>query len=416
MKEKAIICTVLLFALSLIILPIYFFGFTDNTSNRIYASRGTWHGHIYVNEFMGFQFEMPPTWFKYTEEELANILNVGGAMISEREIDFYNQDPPPFYFNDMYTRAFFSGDGVLVASNPIPLVVEQNGEIENLQAGMVQLSELSNVFQHFQMGDSPRRLGENYWYYMTYEVFPNRPQIYLINFYDGFRRAITITADSFKEIEDILNIFTEIDPQLKGIEGIIPTMENSVPAVSRGTWDGHIYTNPTLGLRFTAPSHYYIFSDDDNARATGVPPSFFDGEFISNDLWVEVNQLAHSVSCMGVRDDDAMHVFVNLFVQRVPLGSRDFPLHKYLQVSLEHQRSVHEQNGFGTQVIEVPGTFKISGHQWQMGRVAISAPGFHARTDVFMTIAENSIWFLAIGSSNDYDLQEILPRFSTVTP
>jgi len=365
---------------------------------------------------MGFQLEIPSTWFKYTEEELANVSSVGAAMIAEREDNFNNHAYLPFYVRDMSIRDFFSGNSVVVATNPISLAVEQKGEIENLQAAMVQLGELSNVFQHFQIGDSPRRLGENYWHYMTYEVFTNRIQMYLIHFYGGFRREITITADSLDEIEDILNIFTEIDPQLKGIEGIIPTMENSVPVVSRGTWDGHIYTNPTLGLKFTAPSHYYIFSDDDTARATGVPPSFFDGEFISNDLWVEVNQFAHSVSCMGVRDDDAMHVFVNLFVQRVPLGTRDFPLHKYLQVSLEHQRSVHEQNGFDTQVIEVPGTFKISGHQWQMGRVAMSAPGFHARTDVFMTIAENSIWFLAIGSMNDYDLQEILARFSTVTP
>ena len=386
----------------------------DNNSNRFYASRGTWHGHIYVNEFMGFQFEMPPTWFKYTEEELASIRNTGAAMIAERESNFYNDVYLPFYLIDTYIRGFFSGDGVSVASNPISSAVEQKGEIENLQAAIVQLGELNNVFQHFQMGDSPRRLGENYWYYMTYEVFPNRPQIYLINFYGGFRREITITADSLNEIEYILNIFTEIDPQLKGIEGIIPTMENSVPAVSRGTWDGHIYTNPTLGFKFTAPSHYRIFSDDDNAIATGVPPSFFDGELISNDLWVKVNQLAHSVACMGAQDDASAHASINLFAQRVPLGTRDFPLHKYLQVSLEHQRSFQEQNGFNTQVIEIPDTFIISGHEWHMGRVIMYTLSIRARIDVFMTIAENTIWIMFIGSNNDYELQEILSGFSAV--
>jgi len=34
MKEKAIICAVLLFVLSLIILPIYFFGVADNNPSR----------------------------------------------------------------------------------------------------------------------------------------------------------------------------------------------------------------------------------------------------------------------------------------------------------------------------------------------------------------------------------------------
>jgi len=414
MKEKVIICAVLLFAFPLIILPIYFFGVADNNSSRLYANRGTWHGHIYVNEFMGFQLEIPPTWFKYTEEELANVSSVGAAMIAEREDNFNNHAYLPFYARDMSIRDFFSGNSVVVATNPVSLAVEQNGEIENLQAAMIQLGELSNVFQHFQIGNFPRRLGENYWHYMTYEVFTNRIQMYLIHFYGGFRREITITADSLDEIEDILNIFTAIDPQLKGIEGIIPTMENSVPAISRGTWDGHTYTNPTLGFKFTAPSHYRIFSDDDNAIATGVPPSFFDGEFISNDLWVKVNQLAHSVACMGAQDDGSIDASIHLFAQRVPLGSRDFPLHKYLQVSLEHQRSFQEQNGFNTQVIEIPDTFIISGHEWHMGRVIMYTPSIRARIDVFMTIAENTIWIMFIGSSNDYELQEILSGFSTV--
>jgi len=415
MKEKVIICAVLLFVLSLITLPIYFFGFMDNTSNRVYASRGTWHGHIYVNEFMDFQFEILPTWFIYTEEELASIHNVGGAMIAERERDFYNQDPPPFYFNDMYTRDFFSGDGVLVASNPISSAVEQKGEIENLQAGMVQLSELSNVFQHFQMGDVPRRLGGNYWYYMTYEVFPSGIQMYLINFYDGFRRAITVTSDSLKGIEDILNIFTEIDPQLKGLEGVIPTMENSVPIVSRGAWAGHIYTNQTLGLKITALSHYHIIPDDYIARATGVPLSFFDEEFISNDLWIKVKQLEHSVACMGI-GNSSTNAFVNLFVQRVPLGIREFPLTKYLQNSLDRQKMAGEQGGVDVQIIAVPEVVEISGHQWKSGRVVMSAPGIYTRTDVFMTIVENNIWIMFIGSSDDYELQEILSMFSTANP
>ena len=39
-------------------------------------SRGTWHNHIYVNESMGFQFELPETWFIYADEEKAEFIDL----------------------------------------------------------------------------------------------------------------------------------------------------------------------------------------------------------------------------------------------------------------------------------------------------------------------------------------------------
>ena len=48
-------------------------------------TRGTWHGRIYVNASMGFQFELPETWFVYTEEEKAVFISSEGVFIASHK-------------------------------------------------------------------------------------------------------------------------------------------------------------------------------------------------------------------------------------------------------------------------------------------------------------------------------------------
>lgn len=49
---------------------------TDAIQEALRApSRGQWHENVYVNEFMGFQFTLPNTWYFNTDVERVHIIN-----------------------------------------------------------------------------------------------------------------------------------------------------------------------------------------------------------------------------------------------------------------------------------------------------------------------------------------------------
>ena len=55
----------------------------ENKTTTVEVSRGTWNGNQYVNEFAKVKFNLPTGWEKYSDEQIAEMMNIGVEMLNE---------------------------------------------------------------------------------------------------------------------------------------------------------------------------------------------------------------------------------------------------------------------------------------------------------------------------------------------
>lgn len=375
-------------------------------------NRGTWHGNIYVNEFMGFQFRLPETWFMFTDEERNELYVIAKEHFHTLGIN-NPISPKEIHHNlqDMRAACFFSRSYITVNIQELSsITTEHITEVEYLER--FGLYELRKGLQVTHVAEHPVLLDGVNWHYMVFEYMQGHMQAVFVNILDGFLRSfiIFIFEGDMESIDYIMGYFSSIESRFLNVEGVIPTMNNSVANVSRGTWDGHVYTNPSLGLKFAVPTHYDIHVDSEIANILDVCVSFFEGDLISNDFWINVIRAGGVIPIMGAYNPIS-HTDVLLFVRRVPLGMSDFSTERYLETF--RLTDTHWTNqGLETQVSILQEPAIIAGHKWVAGQVAV--PDIEHVAITFITIVNDHIWMLEIYSYCEYELPDILSMFSQI--
>ena len=372
---------------------------------------GTWHDHIYVNEFMGFQFELPETWFIFTREEIAHGVMDAFGVFNELGEDIFIDSTDAALFNatlaaiDMQVAAFFSDATMHIHLQEIASGERQEIH-EHLQSHAESIGELAS---NFQMGKSPRQIGSVDWYYIIYEMLENYVQANFVSIQDGFYRTITISVEgTFQDIDKIWKQFSEIEPRFINAEGIIPTTSGISSTVYHGWWNGNVYTNPSLNLKITIPAHYTRTSNDKLAQLLGLPASIFGEGLISNELWTQAVAVGGLIPVLHVYDNYGVGSIL-LSVQRKPLGIRRFPLEEYTQMFMSDD--FWRAHGADIQTIPMSGMYEIAGHQWASSRTILSLGGQQIIEDVFATMVDGYVWLLQIESSGERERQEILSMF-----
>lgn len=56
---------------------------TGNETKTTDISRGEWNGNQYVNEFANIKFNLPSGWSKYSDEQIAQVMNVGVELLND---------------------------------------------------------------------------------------------------------------------------------------------------------------------------------------------------------------------------------------------------------------------------------------------------------------------------------------------
>lgn len=56
---------------------------TGNETKTTDISRGEWDGNQYVNEFANIKFNLPSGWSKYSDEQIAQVMNVGVELLND---------------------------------------------------------------------------------------------------------------------------------------------------------------------------------------------------------------------------------------------------------------------------------------------------------------------------------------------
>ena len=213
---------VVIIALFLLILT----GCDDSTNDTM--SHGTWHGHIYVNELMGFQFELPVTWYMYTVEEKAFWSSVAFPhMINEYfgGNPYYLSEYPTI--SDMRSREFLTENTVAINIQELSSATARLLNTRDvLRDTMNLLLELDVGYHNFHIGESTRQLGNSDWHYMFFERYTNRASAFFVSMHGRFLYTIHITihTGTKQDIEAIWELFSDISPLYLGSEGIIPTI------------------------------------------------------------------------------------------------------------------------------------------------------------------------------------------------
>ena len=417
--------------LSFTILALFLLGMSGcNTAVSMtpcIAPRGTWHDHIYVNEFMGFQFELPETWYIYTEEERAAFI---GIITDFAYGSFDDVLSPNIAFNmqDMRAEDIITGNSVSVDVQTLFLDENLLNGHEYLQKMVLYMPEFDVGVSHsnIQIGANPRQLWDVEWYYMLSEVTDafgrNAVQARFVNIQDGFLRTIMISVGTggVETIDEIWEYFSEIDTQFFNATGIIPTIRNAPNTASRGLWDDNVYINPSLNLRFTIPEQFQFFSENELAASMNVPVALLYGDVISAELWTEVIQNRNTVHAVGIHGPlNDGHVFVDFFVRSMPRGIQTFPTQQYLQHLLNLEMRLWQDAGENVRNESLLiGKKEIAGHQWYSGGFVVDLfdghDSYYAGINMYMTIVDNHIWRLQIDIGGEDVLEDTLAMFSTV--
>lgn len=55
----------------------------ENEVTTVEISRGEWQDNKYVNDFAGIKFNLPEGWEKYSDEQIAQLMNIGAEALNE---------------------------------------------------------------------------------------------------------------------------------------------------------------------------------------------------------------------------------------------------------------------------------------------------------------------------------------------
>lgn len=75
-------------------------------------TRGTIDGDVYTNEYLGFQFTKPSTWYYSTDEEMAALMNMSVDMFLDERYKVLLENNPAIY--DMRASDAVTGSGIFV--------------------------------------------------------------------------------------------------------------------------------------------------------------------------------------------------------------------------------------------------------------------------------------------------------------
>jgi len=380
---------------------------------------GVWHDHTYVNEFIGLQFELPETWFIYTREQVYMWYYSQRSTLG-RQVVGNNSSQGDIGIGvdtiDMRARDFFNNNNIFIYFEPLSAISRQRiNELEFLQMTVDYIYDNAiDMLQNTQISETPRQIGDTNWYYVTHDTLEGGVQANFVSIIDEFMYSISITVleGDMQNIDEFWDGFTEIEPQFLNMEGTIPVMRDIPSLIHHGSWDGHTYVNPSLNLEFTVPIHYSITTNDEIAAALGLPSQYFGDGLIGSNLWVEAIRRGDGIIIM--RAHSSGHNSVMLEARRKPIGMRDFPIERQLQIILGQNQNVWAGRGVDVQIYTVPRLIEISGHQWLAGRLEMYLAGSEFITDTLITVVDGNIWAIQIESNNEYEFQEILSMFSVI--
>lgn len=178
----------------------------DNSSSdeKTQISMGNWTESVYTNDFLGIKYTLPENWISYSDEEIANLMNIGNELAyGEDEFMKKVAELNSIYF--IFTQNPTNGNNVSLIAEKTLVDVDVNYYIDQLKT---QLSTIDTI--KYEIGEtSTMKIGNKEC--STLEVSApdyNLVQKYIVYKLDNYFVGIVATSATGEEgINEIVNCF-----------------------------------------------------------------------------------------------------------------------------------------------------------------------------------------------------------------
>ena len=110
-------------------------------------SIGEWNGNVYTNDFLGISYKLPDGWIKYSDEEIAAVMNLSMEMLNDNQKALADLAKLTVVYY-MLVKNPATGENISVFTEKVHLDVTSIYYLENLKA---QLSTLTAI--NYTIGD-----------------------------------------------------------------------------------------------------------------------------------------------------------------------------------------------------------------------------------------------------------------------
>lgn len=183
----------------------------DNTEDesKVELSRGEISGDVYKNEYLGFEFTKPESWVYYTDEEIAQALNLGvDALLGNDFKEALNTNPSLY---DMMVIDTITSTNISVGYENLSKTSSKNITVKQyLDSLKAQLENVPNMTVVFPDTVEEVTLGDTEFSkaVCTTTVYnTTMKQIYYLHKVDGYMSYIIVTLPGGYSVEQIEAMF-----------------------------------------------------------------------------------------------------------------------------------------------------------------------------------------------------------------
>ena len=187
-----------------------------------------------------------------------------------------------------------------------------------------------------------------------------------------------------------------------------PETNGETGTVTRGVWDGNVFTSEFLGLTFTMPDGWVASTDAEIAALMGLAPGVLEaaGGDIPEDLWDTVESV-HDMMAMN----PLTGVSVQILFDRLEYPYTAMSTAEFVAEYLELMEEIMEMMGMEFEVL--PGTTRIGNSDWHSFASTMEMFGMTITSRSFFSVHEGFSRTISITYSEGSESpEEILAMFS----
>ncbi len=180
----------------------------NNQEETANISRGTWVDNVYSNDFMNIKFNMPETWAKYSDEEIATLMNIGAEMLTDDQKKLAELTEQ----NGLYCMVSndpATGANVILLLEKPALKVTPEFYLNSIKTQLESVNTMT-----YTIGDIyDAKVANQDFYAIDAKATANNQTIqqnYYVKAIDKYMASIIITTTEESQLEDILGYFSNI--------------------------------------------------------------------------------------------------------------------------------------------------------------------------------------------------------------
>ena len=175
----------------------------EDKEQTVEISRGEWKDNKYVNEFAGIEFNLPEGWEKYSDEEIAQLMNIGVETLNEDQQKLAELAEQSGVYGMVVNDPSTAANIMLMIEKPV-LKVTPDYYLSSVKQQLEAVEAMN-----YEVGETYTTKIANEDYYALDATVTGYPisQHYFIKAVDDCFVAIIVTTTAEGQLEEIVNCF-----------------------------------------------------------------------------------------------------------------------------------------------------------------------------------------------------------------